>query len=155
MSSILELVSDIVSSHASVTAMTSDELVQEIQKVHALLLSLEAGIEVTPVEEEKPTLTLKQAFKKDEVICMICGKGGMKTLTRHLMQKHEIKPGAYKKQFNIPSKQSLTAKSFSDARKKFAQERGLGDQLVKAREIRMAKLKGKKGAPAKKSSKMK
>jgi hypothetical protein len=31
MSSILELVSDIVSSHASVTSMTSDDLVQEIQ----------------------------------------------------------------------------------------------------------------------------
>jgi predicted transcriptional regulator len=155
MASILELAADIVSSHASVSAMTTDDLVQEIQKVHAMLLSLEAGIEVIPVEEEKPALTLKQAFKKDEVICMICGKGGMKTLTRHLSQAHDMKPGAYKKQFNIPSKQSLTAKSFSDARKKFALERRLGDQLVKAREIRMAKLKVKNSAPAKKSSKNK
>jgi predicted transcriptional regulator len=149
MASILELVSDIVSSHASVTAMTSDELVQEIQKVHAMLVSLEAAIEVIPVEEGAPVITLKQAFKKDEVICMVCGKGGMKTLARHLMQKHDMKPGAYRKQFNIPSKQSLTAKSFSDARKKFAHERGLGDQLVKAREVRMAKLKGKKVEPIK------
>jgi predicted transcriptional regulator len=82
---------------------------------------------------------------------MICGKGGLKTLTRHLNMVHDMKPGAYRKQFNIPSKQSLTAKSFSDARKKMAEERGLADNLAKAREVRAAKLKAKKVEPANKS----
>ena len=35
----------------------------------------------------------------------------MKTLTRHLNMVHTMKPGAYRKQFGIPSKQSLTARS--------------------------------------------
>jgi hypothetical protein len=72
----------------------------------------------------------------------------MKTLTRHLRTVHELKPGQYKKQFGIPSKQPLTAKSYSDVRRKAAEERGLGDVLAKARETRAANIKAKKVAPA-------
>ncbi len=80
---------------------------------------------------------------------MVCGKGGMKTLARHLAQVHGMKPGEYKKQFGIPSGQALTAKNFSEARRKMAQDRGLADNLAKAREIRAAKLKAKKAQPEK------
>jgi predicted transcriptional regulator len=145
MATLLELASDIVSSHASQTPMSSDELLLEIQKVHAALKLLEAGIEVVPVAEKIPlAISLKDAFKKNEVICMVCGKGKMKTLKRHLNMVHNMKPGEYKKQYGIPNKQSLTAKSFSESRRKMAEERGLGDILAKAREVRVAKLKGKK-----------
>ncbi len=148
MSTIIDLTAEIVMAHASSTQMSSDELLQEIQKVHALLQAIEGG--PTPVAEEpRPPLTLKQAFRKDEVICMVCGKGGMKSLTRHLKQ-HGLKPGQYRKQFGIPSSQSLTARSFSEARRKMAEERGLGDVLAKARKVRAANLKTKtkKVAPA-------
>jgi predicted transcriptional regulator len=145
MATLLELASDIVSSHASTTLMSSDQLVQEIQKVHAALKALEAGQQVAAASEEaKSAITLKDAFKKNEVVCMVCGKGKMKTLARHLNMEHNMKPGQYKKQFGIPSKQSLTAKSFSEARRKMAEERGLGDVLAKARETRAAKLQSKK-----------
>jgi predicted transcriptional regulator len=155
-STILELTASIVSSHASVTEMTGEELLLELQKVHAALQKLEVvGAEGAPVEDSKPTITLKKAFQADQVVCMICGKGGMKTLTRHLAQVHNMKPGAYRKQFGIPSGQSLTAKNFSEARRKMAQERGLADNLAKAREVRAAKLKAKQSPPAKAESKAK
>jgi predicted transcriptional regulator len=148
MSTLLDLTAEIVSAHAGSTQMTSDELLQELQKVYTSLQALEGGS--TPlVGEAKPALTLKQAFKKDEVICMVCGQGGMKTLTRHIKQAHDLKAGQYKKQFGIPGKQPLTAKSYSAARKKSAEERGLGDVLPKARATRTANLKAKKAAPAK------
>ena len=148
---LLELTTDIVTSHASVSAMSTEDLIQEIQKVYNTLQNLEKGEAVISAAEEPkaPLLTLKKAFQADQVICMICGKGGMKTLARHLAQMHGMKPGAYRKQFGIPSSQALTAKNFSESRKKMAQERGLADNLAKAREIRAAKLKAKKGQPAK------
>jgi predicted transcriptional regulator len=150
MTAILELVSDIVSSHASMSPMSSEELVLEIQKVHAAFKALEVGIDVVAAPEEvKPAITVKQAFKKDEVICMVCSKGGMKTLARHLNLVHNMKPGEYRKQYGIPSKQSLTAKSYSESRRKAAEERGLADNLAKAREVRAAKINAKKAAPAK------
>ena len=148
---LLELTTDIVTSHASVSAMSTEDLIQEIQKVYNTLQNLEKGApEIGPAEEGKvPVLSLKKAFQADQVFCMVCGKGGMKTLARHLAQVHGLKPGAYKKQFGIPSSQALTAKNFSEARKKMAQERGLADNLAKAREIRAAKLKAKKVQPEK------
>lgn len=53
---------------------------------------------LAPAEGPKPQLTIKQAFKKDEVICMICNKE-FKTLKRHLTMSHQLKPGEYRKQF--------------------------------------------------------
>ncbi len=152
MATLVELAAEIVSSHASATKLSSDELLQEIHKVYETLKQLESGTaeSVLTVEEEaKPAITAKQAFKQNEVICMICGKGGMKTLARHLSQAHGMKPGEYKKQFGIPSKQPLAAKKFSEERRKLAQERGLADILAKARATRASKLQAQKESSAK------
>jgi len=129
--------------------MTSDQLIFEIGKVHNALKNLEAGQSVEGVEEAKPSVSVKDAFKKGEVVCMVCGKGGFKTLARHLSTAHGLKPGEYKKQFGIPSKQALSAKNYSEARRKMAQDRGLADNLAKAREVRMANIEAKKAAPGK------
>ncbi|GFO69837.1 hypothetical protein GMLC_34160 [Geomonas limicola] len=149
MATLVEIAAQIVASHASSTPMTSDQLIFEIGKVHNALKNLEAGQSIEGTEEVKPTVTVKDAFKKGEVVCMVCGKGGFKTLARHLSTAHGMKPGEYKKQFGIPSKQALSAKNYSEARRKMAQDRGLADNLAKAREVRMANIEAKKGAPAK------
>jgi predicted transcriptional regulator len=148
---LLELTASIVSSHASMSEMTSEELLQEIEKVYSSLQKLEGagGDAAVSAEAKAPVMTVKKAFQADQVCCMICGKGGMKTLTRHLAKVHAMKPGEYRKQFGIPSGQALTAKNFSDARRKMAQDRGLAENLAKAREIRAAKLKAKKTQPEK------
>jgi predicted transcriptional regulator len=149
MASLVEIAAQLVSSHAKSTAMTSDELLAEITKVHAALKKLEGGQSVEVAEEGKPALTAKEAFKKNEIVCLVCGKGGFKTLARHLSSSHGMKPSAYKKQFGIPRTQALSAKSYSESRRKMAQDRGLADNLAKAREVRMANIEAKKGAPAK------
>jgi predicted transcriptional regulator len=141
-STLIELTAKIVSAHVTNRHMTADALLQELQKVHVALKALENGASVD-AEPPKP-LTVKQAFKKDEVICMICGKGGFKTLKRHLIQAHDLKPGQYRKRFNIPSSLSLTAKSYSESRKQMAIDKGLGEGLAKARALRSAKSKEKK-----------
>ena len=146
MATLLELAALIVESHASTTEMTTDDLLLEIQKVYQTLKTLEEGKEVViaPSEEAITSISVKDAFKKNEVICMICGKGGMKTLARHLSQAHGMKPGEYRKQFGIPKTQALAAKSFSESRRKMALERNLAGNLEKAREVRMANIQAKK-----------
>jgi len=151
-SSLLELTANIVSSHASVTEMSGEDLLLELQKVHVALQKLEVeGGEVGERGEgaKGPALSLKKAFQPDQVSCMLCGKSGMKTLARHLAQVHGMKPGEYRKQFGIPSSQALTAKNFSEARRRMAQEKGLADNLAKARAVRAAKLAAKGGAEKK------
>ena len=152
-SSLLELTANIVSSHASVTEMSGEDLLLELQKVHVALQKLEVETEGGERGEAKgPALSLKKAFQPDQVSCMLCGKSGMKTLARHLAQVHGMKPGEYRKQVGVPSSQALTSRNFSEARRRMAQEKGLADNLAKARAVRAAKLAAK-GGPEKKPAK--
>lgn len=154
MKALIELVAEIVSSHASNTTMTTEQIVTEIQTIHAALKNLEsspAGSDISEAVEEQPkesSLTVRQAFKKDEVICMVCHKGGFKTLKKHLSTAHQLTPGQYRKQFGIKSSQKLAARNFSDARRKAAEERGMTDILAKAREKRMSNLNNSKSTAA-------
>lgn len=154
MATILELAQQIVMAHASTTQMSSKEMLQVIQEVHALLQSLEKG-ETQPVstteqaKEETPAISLRKAFGKNTVTCLLCGKQ-MKTLARHLGSEHGTKPAEYRKQFNIPRTQPLAAKAYSESRRQMAQERDLGANLAKAR---AARGKAKKAAPTKETPK--
>jgi predicted transcriptional regulator len=118
--------------------MSSEELLKSIQLVHATLKALEEG-SPTAIEPsattEIPKLSIKQAFKKDEVICMVCGKGVFKTLKRHLTQAHQLTPIQYRKQFGIPFTQKLAAKSYSETRRQMAIDKGLGEGFANAREL--------------------
>lgn len=139
---LVELTASIVSSHAAGTEMSADDLIQEINKVYATLKKLEiegAAPEAAAGAPGAPAMSLKKAFQNDQIACLVCGKTGFKTLTRHLKQAHDLKPGQYRKQFNIPAGQSLTAKNYSEARRKAANENNLAANLEKARAARAAK----------------
>lgn len=159
MATLAELTAEIVSAHATGSSITSEELIKNIHAVYSTLKALESGESIpaagsaTTESPATPALTIKQAFKKDEVVCMICNKG-FKTLKRHLAMAHQLKPGEYRKQFGIPSTQSLAAKSYSEARRQMALDKGLGAGLVKFRADKAAKklvvpvVKAKAPAPA-------
>lgn len=153
MSSILvELTANIVSSHAASVEMTSDELLQEIQKVYAALKNLDSGDVITEevtVKDSAPVVSPKKSIQKDQVICLICGKGGFKTLSRHLKQAHNLKPSEYRKQFGIPAGTALAAKNYSESRRQAALDNNLSEKLAQGRATRMANLAAKKAAPAK------
>ena len=145
MATLLEMAVEIVSAHASATNLTKDELIAEIASVYQALAALEKGgtAATEQVEEAKPAISAKKSIGKNAITCLICGKA-MKTLTRHLKTAHDLKPGQYRKQFGIPSSQSLAAKSYSESRRQMAIDRGLGDKLALARAAR-----GKKAAAPK------
>ncbi|MFZ4441525.1 MAG: MucR family transcriptional regulator [Syntrophales bacterium] len=156
-SDLIELTADIVISHVSITEISPDDLLTEIKSVYATLQGLENGeIEIsipelkkrgrkakeaepaTPVIPQAPALTLEEAFKPDQVACMICGKKGLITLKRHLNNAHNLKPGQYRKQFNVPKDQPLSATDFIAKRRQSALDRGLGENLAKARAAKKA-----------------
>lgn len=143
MSSILvELTANIVSSHAASNELTSDELLQEIQKVYQTLKNLDSQNQpenaVTVQEAAITAINPKKSIQKDQIICLICGKGGFKTLSRHLKQAHDIKPGAYRKQFGLPSGTALAAKNYSESRRQAAITNNLGENLAKGRAKKLA-----------------
>jgi predicted transcriptional regulator len=144
MSKILEMAADIVSAHASNSAMSKEDLVAELQEIYSALSALEKGQVVAteaPVEEEAaPVISKRKAFGKKQILCMVCGKS-FTTLARHLKTAHDMKPGAYRKQFGIPAGTALAAKDYSESRRQMAIEKDLGAGLAKARAARGKKKK--------------
>jgi predicted transcriptional regulator len=140
--SLLELAANIVTTHASSKEIKLDQLMDEIKRVYAKLKGIEQGDGLET--EQKPAVTIEQAFQKDQVVCMICGKAGMTTLKRHLTIAHDMKPGQYKKQFNISADQTLAAADYVEKRRQMALDRGLADNLAKARAAKITKTKKEK-----------
>jgi predicted transcriptional regulator len=54
-------------------------------------------------------------------------------LKRHISTAHGMKPGQYRKTFDLPAGIALVARDYSDARKKMARGLNLADRPVKAR----------------------
>ncbi len=140
MATIMEKAAEIIAAHASTTPMSKEELILELSEVHAALSALEKGEAVATTETagDTPAVSRKKAFGKDKIYCMICGKG-FKTLSRHLKTSHEMTASEYRKQFDIPRSQSLAAKAYSERRRQMAVDRGLADNLAKARAAKSKK----------------
>lgn len=142
MATLVEMAGRLVAAHAAKNALSTDQLLQELGRVHAAL----KGLQGVPQGggEAAPVLTVKEAFKRDEVVCLVCGRGGFQSLGRHLGIAHQIKPDAYRRRFGISAEQSLTSQAFFEKRQRFALDFGYAENLAKARAVRMAKLKLKK-----------
>jgi predicted transcriptional regulator len=136
-SEVLKLTAQIVMSHASMSELSPEELVDEIKEIYNVLSSLDGGAMLEEaiagkLEEagavKKPPVPLKEIVKAKYVVCLECGKK-MKTLKTHLRKAHNLTPKDYYKRFGLdPKKYPLVCKEYSEQRSKLAKERGLGAQ---------------------------
>jgi predicted transcriptional regulator len=136
-SEVLKLTAQIVMSHASMSELTPEELVEEIKEVYGVLSSLE-GVSLPeelvmekagkPDVVKKPTVPLKDIVKAKYVICLECGKK-MKTLKTHLRKAHNLMPKEYFQRFGLDHKKfPLVCKDYSEQRSRMAKERGFGEK---------------------------
>jgi predicted transcriptional regulator len=136
-SEVLKLTAQIVMSHASMSELTPEELVDEIKEVYGILSSLEAGsISEELVMEKagegevvkKSPVPLKDIVKAKYVVCLECGKK-MKTLKTHLRKAHNLMPKEYFQRYGLdPKKYPLVCKDYSEQRSKMAKDRGFGEK---------------------------
>ena len=127
----LKLAVEIIISHASMTELSTKELVEEIKTVYNLLASLEGGAVVpesvapkkAPEAEvvKKPPNPLKEIVTQQHVVCLECGKK-KKTLKTHIRKAHGLMPKEFFKRFaldpkKIPSRmQGVFGKTESDGK---------------------------------------
>lgn len=140
MATLSEQTAQIITARLAKRDMSLEELQKEITAIGASLKSIDSGSVLEPVsepliEEPKKEINFKQIFKKDEVICLLCNKG-FKTLKRHLSKAHQITDKEYRVQFNIPSKQPLVAKAYSDKKKADALKNNLGEKMQAGRKAK-------------------
>jgi predicted transcriptional regulator len=134
-SEILKLTTEIVTSHASMTELTPEQLVDEIKAVYKVLASLDGeAILEEPAEAQaetaglvkKPSIPLKDIVKAKYVVCLECGKQ-FKTLKAHLRKVHGLTAKEYYQRFGLDRKKfPLVCKDYSAARSQMAKDRGLG-----------------------------
>ncbi len=136
---ILKLTIAIVTSHASMTELSTQELVDEIKDIYNVLSSLsslEGGAVIAEImapkksEEakvvKKSPIPLKDIVTEKFVVCLECGKK-MCTLKAHIRKAHGLMPKEYFKRFGLdPKKYPLVAREYSQKRSQMAKNRGFG-----------------------------
>jgi predicted transcriptional regulator len=139
---ILRLTTEITVSHASITELSTQELVGEIKDVYNVLASLECGevipetmaSETAPEAEmvKKPPIPLKDIVTQKHVVCLECGKK-MRTLKAHIRKAHGLMPKQYFERFGLdPKKYPLVCREYSEQRSQMAKDRALGGGRRKA-----------------------
>jgi predicted transcriptional regulator len=133
----LKLTIDVVASHASMTELSTKELVDEIKEVYNVLASLEGGAvipEAMAPEKapengvKKPSIPLKEIVTQKHVVCLECGKK-MRTLKAHIKKAHKLTPKDYCQMYGLdPKKYPLVCKEYSKQRSKMAKDRGFGKE---------------------------
>lgn len=135
-SELLSLTSQIVISHASLSELSTKELIEEIREVYNTLSSLESGEvsetmapAIAPEGVKKPPIPLKDIVTAKYVVCLECGRK-MRTLKAHIRKAHGLIPKEYFKRFGLdPKRYPLVCKEYSLKRSKLAVEKGLGAKL--------------------------
>jgi len=162
MPSLSEMTVQVLTARLAKKEMTLEEMQKEMVAISNMIKAIDEGTlqettpEETPAQEEaKPQkINMKKVFKDKEVICLFCNKGFV-TLKRHLSTVHQITDKEYKLQFNIPAKQPLVAKAYSEKKKADAQKNNLGARMQAGREAKAAEkaavpaIKAKAAVPAK------
>ncbi len=135
---LLKMTAQIVTSHASMSEMTSLELINEITSVYNTLLALsgekplamepgpapEAAPEVSP---PKPAVPIEESIQDDYIVCLECGQR-FRTLKAHLRRAHNLTPGEYCERFGLdPKKYHLVSRNYSEQRRQLAKSKGLGE----------------------------
>ncbi len=137
-SELLKMTAQIVTSHASINELTSQELIDEIKSVYSTLAVLAGekdladeleGLteEAAGAPEPKPAVAIEESIQDDYIVCLECGKK-FRTLKAHLRRAHEMTPAAYYQRFGIdPKKYSLVSRKYSEQRRQLAKDKGLGE----------------------------
>ena len=120
---LLELTSEIVSSHVAHNAVATVDLPQMIATVHAKLASLGEP----PEPPREPAVPIRRSVRKDAITCLECGRS-MKMLKRHLRVDHDLSPQEYRIKWHLPPDYPMVAPNYSEKRQALALESGLGQR---------------------------
>ena len=122
---LIELTSDIVSSHVTHNRVAVGDLPNLIQQVHNALRGLGTTQATSEEVKKTPAVSIKASLRPDFLVCLECGKK-QKTLKRHLGRAHNLTPAEYRAEFGLPADYPMVAPTYSVRRSDMAKSIGLG-----------------------------
>ncbi len=120
---VVGLTTDIAKSFVGKNTLATDQLPGLIQEIHKTLAALEKG--EVPEPKREPFVPIRRSVKKDQIICLECGKGH-KMLKRHLGAAHNLTVDEYRLRWQLPSDYPVVAPDYAEVRSKMAKKIGLG-----------------------------
>lgn len=130
---LIELTSDIVSSHVTNNNVAVNDLPNLIQQVHQALSGLGQSPQSSEQSKKEPAVSVRASIKPDYLVCLECGRK-QKTLKRHLLNAHGVTPEQYRAEFELNRDYPMVAPAYSKRRSEMAQAIGLGRRKSEAGE---------------------
>ena len=124
-SEVVALAATIVSAYVSRNHVQQSNLPELISKVHGSLSKLAKPVIVAEEVKPGPAVPIHTSVSHDVVICLECGKH-LKSLSRHIMSKHDLTPENYRAKWGLPPNYTMVAPSYAEVRAKIAREMRLG-----------------------------
>lgn len=149
--SLLEMAAELVSSQASATSLSAEQMADSLEQVYSKLQHLQKLAEAPP---EKPAVGAitppSRSIQRNKVICLECGQEFRQLTKRHLAI-HEITPREYRVKWGFPTTLPLACKVLVEKRSETAKRLGLVEKALAARRKKAAEKAAKTKAPAPKA----
>lgn len=121
---ILNLTTEIVSSHVANNTVAAADLPGLIEVVYSKLSAL-GGPAQEKHEELVPAVSIKKSVTDDYIYCLEDGKR-LKMLKRHLMTAYGMTPEDYRAKWGLKPDYPMVAPNYAAKRKQLAKKIGLG-----------------------------
>ncbi len=123
-SELLELTTEIVSSHVANNTVTVNDLPNLIQQVYNTLATVGKSSTLA-AERPQPAVPIKRSVTPDFIICLEDGRK-LKMLKRHLKTAYNMSPEEYRERWSLTPDYPMVAPNYAKQRSSLAKKIGLG-----------------------------
>ena len=121
---LLEMTTQIVSSHVGNNHVQPDQIQNVIKQVYKTLNSISSdGYRYQ--DRPSPAVPIKKSVMPDYIICLEDGKL-LKMLKRHLKSVYNMTPEEYRERWGLPPDYPMVAPNYAEKRSQLAKDIGLG-----------------------------
>ena len=121
---LLELTTEIVSSHVANNSVAVQDLPDLIRQVYGTLSTIEQA-PAAQADRPQPAVPVKRSVTPDFIICLEDGRK-LKMLKRHLKTAYNMTPEEYRERWGLQADYPMVAPNYARQRSNLAKKIGLG-----------------------------
>jgi len=121
---LLELTTEIVSSHVANNSVAVQDLPELIRQVYGTLSTIEHA-PTAQADRPQPAVPVKRSVTPDFIICLEDGRK-LKMLKRHLKTAYNMTPEEYRERWGLQADYPMVAPNYARQRSNLAKKIGLG-----------------------------
>jgi len=121
---LLELTTEIVSSHVANNSVAVQDLPELIRQVYGTLTTIDQSPSAQP-NRPQPAVPIKRSVTPDYIICLEDGRK-LKMLKRHLKTAYNMNTEEYRERWGLPADYPMVSPNYARQRSDLAKKFGLG-----------------------------